>query len=63
MFWTLYILVSVAGITEQTFIGVESFDSRVNCESRIDSRVIFMDDNYKFELKCLRTDESVNNDS
>ncbi len=63
MFWTLYILVSVAGTAEQTFIGVESFESRVNCESRIDSKVIFMDDNYKFELKCLRTDESVNNDS
>lgn len=63
MFWTLYILVSVTGAAEQTFIGVESFGSRVNCESRIDSRVIFMDDNYKFELKCLRTDESVNNES
>ena len=63
MFWTLHILVSVTGAAEPTFIGVESFGSRVNCESRIDSRVIFMDDNYKFELRCLRTDESVNNDS
>ena len=43
MFWTLYILVSVAGTTEQTFIGVESFETRVNCESKIDSKVIFKD--------------------
>ena len=51
MFWTLYIIVSVAGAKEQTFIGVESFGSRVNCESRIESRALFIDDNYKFELK------------
>ncbi|MDG1164024.1 MAG: hypothetical protein P8N61_01485, partial [Porticoccaceae bacterium] len=59
MFWTLYIVISVGGLVDATYVGIESFSSRVQCEAAIGSRVVEVDNAYKFQFKCLKTDEIV----
>jgi hypothetical protein len=59
MFWTLYIVISVAGLADETYVGIESFKSRVHCEATIGTRVVEVDYEYRFEFKCLKTDEIV----
>lgn len=59
MFWTLYIVISVNSIADGTYVGIESFESKMQCEAAIGTRVVEIDYEYKFEFKCLRTDEIV----
>lgn len=59
MFWTIYIIVNIIGQTEPVYIGVESFETRAICESRLMSRQITVDDLYKFDFKCLKTDSEI----
>jgi len=59
MFWTLYVIVSIGSSADKTYIEVESFDDRITCEYAINSRVILIDERYKLEFSCLRTDEAV----
>jgi hypothetical protein len=59
MFWTLYIIVTITATSEQTFVGVNSFVDRVNCESALETRKLLVDEKYDFEFKCLKTDEPV----
>lgn len=56
MFWTLYIIVTITATSQQTYIGVQSFDNRVICESELKTRELAVDDKYHFEFKCLKTD-------
>ena len=56
MFWTLYIIVTVTATSEQTYVGVQSFNARVSCESALERRELMIDNKYQFEFKCLKTD-------
>lgn len=60
MYWTIFIIVSIAGRTEPTYIEVESFESREICEDKLTSRHFSVDGLYNFHFKCLRTDDDVN---
>jgi hypothetical protein len=60
MFWTLYIVISVGGLVDATYVGIESFASRLQCEAAIGTRVVEVDYAYKFQFKCLKTDEALN---
>lgn len=59
MFWTLYIIVTITATSEQTYIGVQSFDDRVSCQSALETRELLVDEKYHFEFKCLKTDSSI----
>jgi hypothetical protein len=59
MFWTLYIIVTIEAKSEQTYVGVQSFDDRVSCESALKTRELLVDEKYNFEFKCLKTDSSI----
>lgn len=59
VFWTLYIILTVADSDKAKNIEIESFKNRMQCEESIMTRVVQVDDKYKFEFKCLKTDESV----
>lgn|GEM_PF-2270741 len=56
MYWTLYIIVTITTASEQTYVGVQSFDDRVSCESALETRELVVDKKYHFEFKCLKTD-------
>lgn len=56
MFWTLYIIVTITATSEQTYVGVQSFNDRVSCESALERRELMIDNKYQFEFKCLKTD-------
>ena len=56
MLWTLYIIVTITTASEQTYVGVQSFNDRVSCESALETRELVVDDKYHFEFKCLKTD-------
>ena len=56
MFWTLYIIVTIATTSEQNYIGVQSFNDRVSCESALETRELVVDEKYHFKFKCLKTD-------
>jgi hypothetical protein len=56
VYWTLYIIVTITTASEQTYVGVQSFDDRVSCESALETRELVVDKKYHFEFKCLKTD-------
>lgn len=56
MFWTLYIIITITATSEQTYVGVQSFNDRVSCESALETRELMIDNKYQFEFKCLKTD-------
>lgn len=56
MFWTLYIIVTITTTSEQNYIGVQSFDNRISCESALKTRKLLVDEKYHFEFICLKTD-------
>ncbi len=59
MFWSIYIIFSAPFKTELTYIPIESFESRESCEYALDTRMLVVDGKYKFEFKCLKTDEPI----
>ncbi len=56
MFWTLYIIITITATSEQTYVGVQSFNDRVSCESALETRELMIDNKYQFEFKCVKTD-------
>lgn len=41
------------------YVPIESFKERVQCEHALSTRVIVIDDKYRLEFTCLKTDEDV----
>ena len=56
MFWTLFIIITITATSEQTYVGVQSFNDRVSCESALETRELLVDEKYDFKFKCLKTD-------
>jgi hypothetical protein len=59
MYWTIFIIVSIAGRADPTYIAVDSFVSRKICEDQLTTRHLSVDGVYNFHFKCMKTDENV----
>lgn len=52
-------LVHILGTESVEYVPIESFVDRVECENAIITRSIVIDDKYRLEFTCIKTDEEV----
>jgi hypothetical protein len=63
MFWSIFLVISEAGILEleKTYIPISSFNDRISCENAIKSQseLILSFDETNVSVACIKTDEKV----